>query len=92
MPVTYINIVWPDNQKDRIYSPSSVIEEYFHSGELLSIEKFLIKSKEGLKEASERVRQKFGYACTSAQAESDRISEKCQEFDNSKSVKIISIN
>lgn len=91
MPVTYVNIEWPDSQTDQIYSPSSVIEEYFKVGESISINDFLTKSNEGLAEASERVRKKFGYACTSAQAESDRIKERCDVYDASKKVKIISI-
>lgn len=92
MPVTYVNIEWPDKQKDRIYSPSSVIEEYFNIGDSLEINHFLTTCNKSLTDASERVRKKFGYACTSAQAESFRISEKCKTYGTSKKVKIISIN
>lgn len=91
MPVTYVHIEWPDSRTDQIYSPSSVIEEYFKAGESVIITDFLTKCNDGLTEASERVRKKFGYACTSAQAESYRIKERCQEFEASKKVKIIAI-
>lgn len=92
MPVTYITIEWPNNEKDEIYSPSSVIIDFFSIGENININDFLVRCNEGLSEASERVRQKFGFACTSALSESNRISEKCKEFDKNKYVKIIAIN
>jgi uncharacterized repeat protein (TIGR04042 family) len=91
MPVTYVYIEWPDNKTDKVYSPSSVIKEYFRPEEYLSIEEFLATCIEGLKAADERVLQKFGYACTSAMAESQRINSICQNYDISKKVKIISI-
>lgn len=91
MPITYVNIQWPNNQKDQIYSPSSVIKDYFEIGESMDISNFLSNSNNALTEASERVRKKFGYACTAAQAEAIRIKEKSEEFETSKKVKIISI-
>lgn len=91
MPVTYVHIKWPNKQTDKIYSPSSVIEEYFNVGETLGVNEFLLKCNEGLAEASERVRKKFGYACTSAQAESLRITTMGKTFEASKKVEILSI-
>lgn len=91
MPVTYVQIEWPDHKTDQVYSPSSVIKEYFKPGEDLSIEVFLATCTKGLQEANERVRQKFGYACMSTMAELERIHIICQEYDISKKVKIVSI-
>jgi len=92
MPVTYIHIEWPDHTADRVVSPSRVIKKYFRPEEYLSIEMFSATCTKALDEASERVRQKFGYACTAAKAESQRIDTLCETYDNSKKVKIISIN
>jgi uncharacterized repeat protein (TIGR04042 family) len=91
MPVTHVNIEWPDHKTDQIYSPSSVIEEYFEVGAILTISDFLAKCNAGLSEASERVRLKFGYACTSAQAETFRIKDRCDAFKATENVKILSI-
>ena len=91
MPVTYVHIEWPDHKVDRVYSPSSVIKDYFKPGEDLLVDVFLAACTKGLNNASERVRQKFGYACTSGMAELQRISNLCQDYDNSKKVKIVSI-
>ncbi len=91
MPVTYVNIEWPNEETDEVYSPSSVIKEYFKPGETLTIEDFLNKCNQSLSLASERVRVKFGYACTSAISETERINKKCTIFTASDSVKIIAI-
>lgn len=91
MPVTYVHIEWPDKEPDQIYSPSSIIENYFTPGNSISVNEFSKSCKDGLGEASERVRQKFGFACTSAQAELHRITEKCKNYTTDTSVKIISI-
>ena len=92
MPVTYVHIEWPDRTIDHVYSPSSVIRKYFKSEEYLSIEMFSATCTKALNEASERVRQKFGITCTAAKAESQRINALCETYDNSKKVKIVSIN
>ena len=91
MPVTYVHIEWPGAEKDQVYSPSSVIQNYFKPEEELSITAFSKVCNEGLMEASERVRQKFGYACSSAQMESIRITEKCKSYQQEALVKILSI-
>ena len=91
MPVTYVNIEWPNQEFDKVYSPSSVIKEYFTEGDSLSVEEFLTKCNNALYEASERVKKKYGYACTTAQEELKRINEKCKDFHFLKNVKIISI-
>jgi len=91
MPVTYVNIEWPNQEVDQVYSPSSVIKEYFTEGDSLSVEEFLTECNKALEEASERVRKKYGYACTTAQEESKRINEKCKDFHFLKNVKITSI-
>ena len=91
MPVTYLNIEWPNEETDQVYSPSSVIQDYFTPGNLLPVDKFLQITNEALTEASERVRRKYGYACTSAQEEIRRVSLKCKDYDAINSVKIISI-
>lgn len=88
MPITYLDIEWPDHEKDQVYSPSSIIEDYFKPEENLAIEEFSKRCNKALYEASERVRLKFGYGCTSAQAESLRITAKCKEYDAEYKVKI----
>lgn len=90
MPITYMNIEWPNKKDDQVYSPSSIIKTFFKPQEQLTVKQFKETCTQSLEEASERVRQKFGYACTSAMAEAKRISALCETYDKEDSIKIIS--
>lgn len=66
MPVTTFTVRLPDGSQRSCYSPSSVVKRYFHAGQMLPAAEFLELSREALDEASERVRAKFGFACSAA--------------------------
>jgi uncharacterized repeat protein (TIGR04042 family) len=66
MPVTHFVVRWPDGHEERCYSPSTIVREHLHPG-VYPLELFLVKARDALCAASERVREKFGYACSSAQ-------------------------
>ncbi|HEV3430206.1 MAG TPA: MSMEG_0570 family nitrogen starvation response protein [Paraburkholderia sp.] len=65
MPVTHFVVRWPDGHEERCYSPSTVVREYLRPG-AYPLDLFLANAHAALEAASERVRQKFGYACSSA--------------------------
>lgn len=73
MPETRLHIRWPDGKNDVVYSPSTVIEQYFQPDQQLSLTEFGQTCTKALDHASERVYQSYGFACTSAMAERDRI-------------------
>lgn len=75
MPEVYLPIEWPDKTTDRIYSPSTVINTYFKAGDQLSVAEFEVKIAEALTQASQRVKEKFGFECSSAMAELERLRE-----------------
>ena len=89
MPEVYLKIEWPDKRQDTIYSPSTVINQYFNAGENLPVEEFETKVTEALNMASQRVYERFGYECTSAMAELDRIKRITGETDKTGIVKIL---
>ncbi len=91
MPVTHVHIEWPDQKADQIYSPSSIIKEYFKPAEELAMADFLTACTESLNQASQRVEKKFGFECTSASAELQRVEFLSRAYDHSSKVKIISI-
>lgn len=66
MPSVYFNVVWPDESRSQCYSPSTVIKQYLVEGESYEVEVFLERVREGLKQASEKVRAKYGYSCSAA--------------------------
>lgn len=92
MPVTHLHIKWPDNTKDKVYSPSSVIEKYFSAKQEIPVNKFHSLCSESLDEASNRVAQKFGFACTSAAAEKKRIQLLCSRYEASEMVEIVGVD
>ncbi|NRB73843.1 MAG: MSMEG_0570 family nitrogen starvation response protein [Verrucomicrobiales bacterium] len=68
MPETPFTVTLPDGSFHACYSPSSVVKQYFEKGQEIPAGEFLTLAREALNEASERVRQKFGFACTGASA------------------------
>jgi uncharacterized repeat protein (TIGR04042 family) len=68
MPERYVSVRWPDGQTQRIYSPSTVIEDYFHAGQTLPVADFVAASRAALTIASDRVRAAYGFPCSRAAA------------------------
>lgn len=66
MPSVYFNVVWPDESRSQCYSPSTVIKQFLAEGESYEVEVFMEKVREGLTQASEKVRAKYGYSCSAA--------------------------
>jgi uncharacterized repeat protein (TIGR04042 family) len=66
MPEVHFEIRWPDGKTERCYSPSSVIEQYLAVGDLYGVSDFVERVRAALSIASERVRAKYGFACSSA--------------------------
>jgi uncharacterized repeat protein (TIGR04042 family) len=80
MPEMRFTIRWPDGTQESCYSPSLVIKDYFSPGEAYPVNDFLTRSRTALAIASERVRAKYGFACTSAAAQLARIETRCERF------------
>lgn len=68
MPEMTFDIEWEDGLTQSCYSPSLVMHDYLTVGHEYSVAEFLDRSRSALTEASERVRSKFGFYCTSAAA------------------------
>lgn len=66
MPEMHFWIEWPDGHRERCYSPSYVVEEHLVEGQGYAVGEFLDRAGRALHEASERVRAKYGFACSSA--------------------------
>jgi uncharacterized repeat protein (TIGR04042 family) len=66
MPVTHFRIQWPDGSEEVCYSPSSVVRDFFTVGQSYAVADFVARSREALHLASERVRAKYGFACSAA--------------------------
>ncbi|ALM83304.1 MSMEG_0570 family nitrogen starvation response protein [Bordetella sp. N] len=66
MPAMSFRIRWPDGQETDCYSPSLVIRDYVAVGGNYPVDVFMGHMRTALEIASERVRQKYGFACSRA--------------------------
>jgi len=80
MPEMRFAIRWPDGTKESCYSPSLVIKDFFSPGESYPLDDFVARSRAALNIASERVRAKYGFACSSAVDQLARIEAAAKTF------------
>lgn len=80
MPEMRMSICWPDGARESCYSPSLVLKDYFQVGQSYALADFRERSRAALTIASERVRAKFGFACSNAADQLARIEERCRAF------------
>ena len=66
MPEVNFIVQWPDGHHEECYSPSTIIYEYLESDKDYSLDEFMNLAEQALEQASERVREKFGFFCSSA--------------------------
>jgi uncharacterized repeat protein (TIGR04042 family) len=70
-----VTVRWPDGRVEEHYAPSLVMHDHLRPGITYAIGDFARRALAGLAEASERVRAKYGYYCTSAAETARRIEE-----------------
>ena len=92
MPETYFRVRWPDGEEQSCYSPSSVVAEYFAADQTYALSEFLRISESALSQASERVRQKYGFYCSSAADKLKQIQQHATRFSASDPVTIVQIH
>jgi uncharacterized repeat protein (TIGR04042 family) len=83
------DVQWPDGRVQRCYSPSLVMHDYLSAGTDYTVADFLDRSGKALHEASERVRAKFGFACSSAAWTEEEISSTATEFPSNATIRIV---
>ncbi|WP_250453020.1 MSMEG_0570 family nitrogen starvation response protein [Caballeronia sp. ATUFL_M2_KS44] len=88
MPVMHFLIRWPDGVEANCYSPSTVVGEYFAAGKSYSVDEFVARSREALNIGSERVREKYGFACSAALDQLARIEEDASRFSEAHGARV----
>ena len=89
MPAMHFRLRWPDDQEMRCYSPSLVIKDHFDPGARYPLPVFMDEVRTALNVASERVRAKFGFACSMALDQLAEIEEVAQRFDEHAEVEML---
>lgn len=91
MPEMTFDVQWPDGRVQRCYSPSLVMHDYLSAGSDYTVAEFLDRSATALHEANERVRAKFGFACTSAAWTNEEIASSANEFPSNATVRVVAM-
>ena len=92
MPEMHFTIEWPNGKRERCYSPSYVIEEFLDAGQAYPVPDFLARAGAALEGASERVRARYGFACSSALdqlRELERSSAELTDSERARSVRVL---
>ena len=79
MPEMTLRVRWPDGRVDDCYSPSLVLHDHLSPG-TYTVADFVRRTGVALTIASDRVRGRFGFACTSAAATSAQIDRAARRF------------
>jgi uncharacterized repeat protein (TIGR04042 family) len=91
MPEVIFTIQLPDGTIKQCYSPSSVVHRYFAAGEEMPATEFCRRSQVALTAASERVRLKFGFSCSSASAQLAEIERWISSVPGHAIIRILSM-
>ena len=91
MPEMIVTVRWPDGRVEEHYSPSLVLHDHLRPGASYPIEDFAVRAQAGLEEASERVRAKYGFYCTSAAESAHRIRELAVAYPPGATVEVLAM-
>jgi uncharacterized repeat protein (TIGR04042 family) len=88
MPEMRFVVRWPDGRRESCYSPSLVVREFLREGESYPVSDFLQRSREALQIASERVKAKYGHACSLALGQLARIEATATQFEGQEDARV----
>jgi uncharacterized repeat protein (TIGR04042 family) len=83
MPEVHFDVRWPDGAQRSYYSPSTAVADHLHAGERYTVSDFVTRARAAMHAASERVRAKYGYTCSSALDTLGQIEETARAFESS---------
>ena len=92
MPEMTFTVEWPDGTVAKCYSPSLVMHDHLAVGTDYRVDDFVDRTTEALDLASERVKAKFGFECTSALAQKAEIAEVTARFEGEARVRVLAMH
>lgn len=81
MPEMTFTVRWPDGSVEDCYSPSLVMHDHLTPDATYTVEDFAARTARALDEASERVRLRHGFSCTSAAATKQQVLRTASTFE-----------
>lgn len=88
VPEVHLTLQWPDGLSSQLYSPSTVILEHLPPGEQMTVAQLQSRGIEGLHRASERVRARYGFACTRTDEEALKLRQSLSVYRSDQLVTI----
>jgi uncharacterized repeat protein (TIGR04042 family) len=88
MPEVHLTLEWPDGRRTGLYSPSTVILEHLWPGQQLTVAELGARARLALREASERVRARYGFACTRTDEEERTLNATLLAYAPGETVRI----
>jgi len=89
LPEMTFTVRWPDGAVRDCYSPSLVMHDHLAAGTEYAVDDFVARTTAALDEASERVRARYGFACTSAMQQRDEIVALAGGFPSGQRVAVL---
>lgn len=80
MPEIHFHIQWPDGSVETCYSPSLVVQKYFTPDTVYPLPDFIARARTALGIASDRVQAKFGFPCSRALGQLERLEAKASIY------------
>jgi uncharacterized repeat protein (TIGR04042 family) len=88
MPEMHFVVRWPDATVEACYSPSLVVREHFAVGDSYTLTDFVRRAHTALTIASERVREKRGFACSLALRQLATIEARARSFSGDATARV----
>ncbi|WP_234731558.1 MSMEG_0570 family nitrogen starvation response protein [Acidocella facilis] len=82
MPEMWFDISWPDGREERCYSPSLIVRERLTEDTAYALPAFMARAEEALREASARVQAKYGFPCSRALGQIERLQASAKSFEH----------
>jgi uncharacterized repeat protein (TIGR04042 family) len=92
MPEVLLELHWPDGEASRFYSPSTIVYEFLKPGQTLTIAELEQRGLAALREASERVRARYGFACTRTDEEASKLQQRLARYGRTDRVEVREIS
>ena len=91
MPEMHFRVRWPNGATVECYSPSYIIEEYLSVGQAYAVQDFVARTRAALNIASERVRERYGFACSSALDTQATIEQTAEQLSDAEKAQLVAV-
>jgi uncharacterized repeat protein (TIGR04042 family) len=92
MPEMRFQVRWPDGREDSCYSPSLVVREHLQVGGSYPLPEFVHRAGTALHIASDRVRLKYGHACSRALGQLAEIESTASHYPPASRVLVVAFD